>query len=266
MARILTAALASSIVLLLAGCPPSLNGDDDDAVDDDDTVVGDDDDVADDDDVTDDDDVVDDDDTPVDLCAQVGGGEPGFDAWGASPDGAWIEGDIGWDGTDLSVTPFDGSETLAIRIWYSAALEMDELLAGTEGPGRLFWSRSGSGAWSAYGVLAVLSEETGDLFALGYNAGPPESFSEIGFTLRVEPDLAACPEPTVDMSGCGLGYAVPVTVAWGDGRTEVSMQMWPQDAVELGELRFTHYVGYHVPKTNCDDFETTGWVWTLHRP
>ena len=63
----MTRALLVLLALLLAGCPPQLSRDDDDAADDDD--IADDDDAADDDDFADDDDtVVDDDDTtePVD--------------------------------------------------------------------------------------------------------------------------------------------------------------------------------------------------------
>lgn len=237
------------VLLTLLPCLACLPTLDDDGFADDDSV---------DDDTVDDDDV-----TPVDACEVIGDDAVGFDAWGAPPEGEWIGGELTWDGSMLSVTQGKGP-TLAVQLWYSDAVPIDELMVGVSGPGRLFRSMDGSGSWAAWGVLAAVTDD-GWVVVIGYNAGPPPSFDGAGFSLDVQPEAGVCPEPLVDVYGCGLGSALPLAVAFEDGSTGIASEVWPEWEVSLTEeLLFRQYVGYQVEETTCLDFDTSAWSWTLH--
>ena len=261
---------------LLLGCTPVLNpgggeppddddaADDDDVSDDDDFIDDDDDDDWDDDDSWDDDDDDDDDVWPTEGCEDIGEGSVGADVWGAPEEGAWIEGELGWDGENLFVDPEFGP-AFAIRVWYSADIEIEALMEGIEGPGMLYWATTGSGGWEAFGVVAAVTD-AGDVVALGYGGGPPESFDGIGFSLRVEPEFGLCPEPLVEVSDCGIGTALPLIVSWIGGDTGMEGEVWPGMSIELGDdLQFTQYSGYQLYEAWCDDFPDWTYSWSMHR-
>jgi hypothetical protein len=135
------------LLSLLAACPPSLRDDDDDAGDDDgDDDVGDDDVSDDDDSWSDDDDLVDDDDTWVDddagPCADVGERSAAPDLSLGSAEGTVLVGDLGWDGSGITVLGADGAQTV-IPIWGSGPMNWDPMTRGLFGPGRVLLEQAG---------------------------------------------------------------------------------------------------------------------------
>ncbi len=259
----LTRGLATLVLVLpLAGCPDSGTsvGDDDDTTagdDDDTTPTGDDDDATpgDDDDTT----AGDDDDTaPPGPCETIGEGGPGFDSHGASQDGEWIDGVLSWDGEYLSVEP-DFGPAYATSIWYGGDVDMDDLMAGITGPGRLYREAGVGGAWITYGVLAAVTEDGEHAVVMGTSGVPGPALDAIGFQLRVTPMLDACTEPVIDVSGCGMGAALPMAVEL-DGESE---DVWPGTSRPLGGFMFRQYGGFQLFEDLCDDFDSPAFNWTL---
>ena len=252
---------ALALALPLAGCPDSGTsvGDDDDttAGDDDDATNGDDDDATpgDDDDTT----AGDDDDTlPTSPCDTVGEEGPGFDAHGAPLDGEWIDGLLRWDGEYLSVEPEFGP-AYATRIWYGGDVDMDALMAGIEGPGRFYREAGMSGAWTTHGVLAAVTQDGDRAVVIGTSAVPGPNLDASGFQLRVTPMVDACPDPLLDIGGCGMGSALPMAVQLDASEDEV----WPGSSQPMDGFTFHLYQGWQVFEVLCDDFDSPGYTWTL---
>ena len=244
---------ALALALALAGCPDSGRS----VGDDDDTTTGDDDDATpgDDDDTT----AGDDDDTlPPGPCDTVGEGGPWFDAYGAPQSGEWIDGVLAWDGEFLSVAPEFGP-AYATRIWYSGDVDVDTLMAGIEGPGRFYREAGMSGAWTTNGVIAAVTQGGEHAVVMGASDGPGAGLDAIGFQLRVIPMDDACPDPVIDISGCGMGAALPVAVELGGESAEV----WPGQSQPMDGFTFRQYQGWQVFEVLCDDFDSPGYSWTL---
>ncbi len=242
-----------ALTLPLAGCPASGTsvGDDDDttAADDDDATAGDDDDTT----------AGDDDDTaPPDPCETVGQGGPWFDAYGAPQDGEWIEGVLAWDGEYLSVAP-DFGPAYATRISYGGDVDMDTLMTGIEGPGRFYREAGSGGAWATNGVIAAVAQGDDRAVVIGASAVPGSNLDAIGFQLRVIPMEDACPDPVIDIGGCGMGAALPMAVEL-DGE---SAAVWPGLSQPLDGFTFRLYEGWQVFEVLCDDFDSPGYSWTL---
>ena len=279
-------ALFLLLALFVFGCPPSLNGgddDDDDAADDDDSAAGDDDDATvdddDDDDDTepsDDDDVIDppppplddddstpwpdDDDDIVDSCAEPGVGGVWFDASAGDADGIWYEGEVAWDGSDVTVTPAFGP-ALAIPVT-SSNVDLASVFLYIGGPGRVMVAATSWGWESANGVLAVQDDYSGAVAVLGVNSPSVPALSTLGFDLTVTPDFTSCTTPQFDVDGCGMGAAVPLGVEVATDWSAEYTQTWPGAWQWMGNGIFTQYQGWQVFETVCEDFESPGYSWT----
>ena len=253
-----------SLSLLLFGCPDpggTLITDDDDVTGDDDT--GDDD--TGDDDATGDDDTGDDDtgddDTDPGACGEVGEESLYFDVWAAGPDGTIVEGELGWDGEYLTVEPPYGPY-FGVQILASPDVDVDALMDGISGPGRLYMVELASGAWVSYGVMAVVTADGAHMVVLGTSGFPGLAQDFLGFYLSVEPQGGACPDGVVDMSGCGMGSALPLEITM-PGEDSPSYPVWPGEETDLGGFTFRQYHGYQVFEVLCDDFDARGVSWSL---
>ena len=252
----------------LAACPPTLN-DDDDATGDDDDVTPDDDDVtADDDDVTpDDDDVTPDDDdvTPSDdddLCSDLGEGSIWFDASAGGIDGMWLEGELSWSGDTLSVSPEFGP-AFGLPI-YAEGVDLDRLLGDITGPGRLFLVATSWGAWTANGVVAVETSDVLRRVILSSAGATVPSLAEFGIDLQIDPLESQCTQGLVDMQGCGLAAALGMQVAMATPWTASEWEAWPGDNALMSQWEWNLYESWRIFETNCDDFDTTRWSWSLN--
>ena len=264
--------------LFLFACPPTRQGnDDDDSANDDDDVTSDDDDATGDDDDTepseDDDDIVDppppiddddstpwpDDDDDDDQCALQGVGGVWFDASAGDEDGTWFEGEVGWDGTYVTVEPAAGP-AMAFQV-LADNVNLDEIFLYIGGPGRVMVAATSWGAWTANGVLAVQDDSTGATAVLGLNSPSVPAVSTLGFDLSVEADLTACPTPLFDVDGCGEAAAVPLDVEVATDWTVEAAQTWPGALQWMGYGVFQQFQGWQIFEPMCSDFTSPGYSW-----
>jgi hypothetical protein len=272
--RSVPAIALASLLLILSGCPDPggtlITDDDDDDDDDDNDVTGDDDDDAtgddDDDDATGDDDTGDDDtgdddDTSPGGCSEIGESGFFFDAGAAGGDGMILEGELGWDGSILSVTPL-GGPSLGLPIQAAPGTDLDALMDGIDGPGRFFMVSLASGAWVNYGVMAAFTANGDHAVILGNSGFPGLAWDFFGFYLSVDPQPFACPDGVVDVSGCGMGAALPLEVTF-PGEESPASGVWPGESAELGEFLFRQYHGYQIHEPLCDDFDERGVSWSM---
>ena len=234
---------------------------DDDVVDDDDAA---DDDAADDDAADDDvaDDDVADDDTGTESCEEVGQGGIYFDAGYATQEGMTVSGELGWDGEYITVTPM-GGPVFGLAIGHDPkTVDMAALMDGISGPGRLYLVSLASGAWTQYGVVAAITDDEQHIVVLGMSDFPGLAGDFFGFYLSVEAQEGACPAGVIDISGCGMGSALPVEVTQG-GEDSPSYLVWPGEDDEIGGFTFRQYAGYQIFEMNCDDFDDRGVNWSM---
>jgi len=233
------------ILFILVGCP---GGDDDDN------------DTSDDDDAADDD--VADDDMATESCEEIGEGGIYFDAGYATQDGMTVSGDLGWDGEFITVTPL-GGPVFGLAIGHNPdVVDMNLLMDGIAGPGRLHLVSLASGAWQQYGVVAAITDDEQHIVVLGMSDFPGLATDFFGFYLSVEAQEATCPEPVVDISGCGEGSALPLEVIQG-GEDSPSHFVWPGEDIAIGDFVFHQYAGYQVFENLCDDFDDRAVNWSM---
>ena len=255
--RHVPAITVASLLLILSGCPApggTLVTDDDD-----DDVTGDDD-TGDDDDSTGDDDTGDDDTDPG-ACSGIGDTGLFFDAGAGGQDGLVFEGDLGWDGGYLSVTPL-GGPSLGIPITAAPGTDLDALMDGISGPGRLFLVSLASGAWVTYGVLAAFTADGEHAVILGTTEFPGLAGDFLGFYLSVGPQGGACPDGVIDVGGCGMGGALPLEIT-APGEDSPSILVWPGEAADVAGFTFRQYHGYQIHEPLCDDFDPVGMSWSM---
>ena len=262
----------------LAACAPDRRGrDDDDATADDDDATADDDDAtADDDDtpIDDDDTPIDDDDTPPDdddtapddddddQCGDQVDRSIWFDASPGDFSGLALEGELNWDGTNLSVSP-DFGPAFALPI-YGTNVDLDTLFGDVAGPGAVFVIATSWGAWTANGVLAIHSY-SGSYLTIGVNSpGAPEQMDNDWFWVSAQPRVDECTVPLFDVDGCGEGAALPLDFEIIDASGPFwSGSTWPGELVAPGPWTFEQYQGWQIFENWCDDFDSPGYSWAF---
>jgi hypothetical protein len=242
--------------LALVACQPSLSNDpvdDDDGADDDD--LSDDDDLADDDDFIDDDDLIDDDDDDDDnddddwFCGDVGSGDIsiGSPTLGFDFEGTWYEGELAFDGSELSLT-LDTGEVHTITVSW------DEPLWNVQGFGSLFWYSPLNSGWGTDSLLAIdMGTEIGRVL-IGNSTEPPPSLSDV-WGLDVVPDTNTCSDE-LEEDECGVFQALPVQVhEWVEGGPTAVTMVPPDSWIEVGDgYSFVLQRGAYYPEVYCMDF------------